>query len=57
VLTEARDWFGFIGDVLIGATIASYFGNSLFGGNKIKDLFIDELQEAFDRPIENEDPE
>jgi hypothetical protein len=44
-----RDWVGFVGNMAIGATIASYFGSGLFGTDKIKDLFVDELTDAFDR--------
>ena len=48
VSSEARDWFSFIGNIAMGATLASYFGSGLFGSKKIKDLFIEELGDAFD---------
>lgn len=32
----------------VAGTLASYFGSGLFGTKKIKDLFVDELGDAFD---------
>ena len=57
-LKELRDWTSFLGNAAIGATLASYFGSGLFGQDKIKDVFLDELTDAFDRDtFTNEDPE
>jgi hypothetical protein len=33
----------------VAGTLASYFGSGLFGADKIKDLFVDDLADAFDR--------
>ena len=49
ILREARDWFSFGLNALLVGTLSSYFGSGLFGADKIKDAFIDELGDAFDR--------
>lgn len=43
-----RDWASFGMNAALVGTLSGYFGSSLFG-DKIKDVFVDELTDAFDR--------
>lgn len=49
ILKETRDWFNTGINALVAGTLYSYFGSGLFGADKIKDVFVDELTDAFDR--------
>lgn len=41
----------------VAGVLASYFGSGLFGTDKIKDLFVDDLADAIGRDtFDNEDP-
>ena len=49
ILSEARDWFNTGINALVAGTLYSYFGSGLFGADKIKDAFVDDIADAFDR--------
>ena len=41
ILSQTRDWLGFIGNIAMGATLASYFSTSGLKGTQLLDDLID----------------